>query len=654
MEAEAELNQARAFLEQGLLNEAASILRSRVQRDASIAEDWFLMARIARLAGDLESAERMIDAAVELKSDQVEYWMEKGRVMTAFKGPLEAVAAYRRVLELDDDHFEAHSALGEIYSTRGQFQAALPHFERASRINPQSPDTQSQLGEILDRLGFGSEAERAFLKCLELEPNHVRTLLRLGNVYRDRRQPSRAKEFYDRALRQRPHDPYILSNVANSLMDLGDAAAALSTYERSLTVYPDQPTTHSNFLFSLYYVSGIPRESIVAAHLEWNRRYAEKIEPLGPFQNHDFSGDRPLRVGFVSADFHNHPVGRFADVLFRNANPEQMQFFAYTAGAREDHVTRGIRDHASHWRPIQDLGDRQVATAMRADQLDILIDLSGHTSGNRLLIFPHRAAPVQISSWVYPGTTGLRSIDYRMTDPYADPIDATMLKSPETLIRLPKISWIYQAPDSSPEPASAPCLQGHRFTFGCLNNPNKLSNATVALWSEVLQRCPEARLILLSWAEIEHAEFLRDRFLRSGVAEGQLSFRLRGTTAAYLGYHAEIDVMLDPFPYNGCTTTCDALWMGVPVLTLAGDYYMSRQGVSFLSNLDLPGCIAGSSEDFVAKAVALARSPEMAQQLRTGLRERLQSSPLMDYAAYVRDMGNLLREVWRQRCLSKE
>jgi protein O-GlcNAc transferase len=650
MDSRDELIEARKLFDQGSVAEASSLAMRLLDREPTLAEAWHLMARVARVANDLELAERMINVAISRNGDLLEAWLERAQILSALNRTTDAAIAYQRVLELDETSFEAHSALGEIYASQGQLRPAAHHFRRAVQIFPQSAETYNQLGEVLDRLGLNSEAESALSTCLGLDPNHLRALIRMGNLSRDRHHPNRARDFYARALSLRPNDPYILSNLANALMDLGDAAAALHVYQRSLGIYPEQPTTHSNFLFSLHYVSGIPPGQIVAAHVEWNRRFAKSIQPLGSFEGHDFSERRPLKVGFISADFRNHPVGRFAEVLFESLNPAEISTFAYYPGTREDQVTSNIQKHATCWRSIHKMGYAQIATLAREDRLDALLDLSGHTSGNCLLVFPYRAAPIQMSTWVYPGTTGLDSIDFRLTDPYADPESEDTSGQPEKLVRLPSISWIYQPPKISPEPVSAPCLAGNPFTFGCLNNPNKISAAAIDLWSSLLRRLPNARLVMLTWDESEHAAFLKSRFLKSGVGEGQLAFRPRGSTQAYLSYHAEIDLMLDPFPYNGCTTTCDSLWMGVPVLTLAGDYYVSRQGVSFLKNLQMPECIASSPAEFVEKAVALAESPERTNQLRTGLREKLQASPLMDYADYAQSFTALLRELWHRRC----
>ncbi|MDP6754212.1 MAG: hypothetical protein QGF56_11045, partial [Verrucomicrobiota bacterium] len=275
---------------------------------------------------------------------------------------------------------------------------------------------------------------------------------------------------------------------------------------------------------------------------------------------------------------------------------------------------------------------------------DALIDLSGHTSGNRLGVLAQKPAPVQTALFAYPNTTGLAAVDWRITDAQADPPGAEPLYV-EQLLRLPSVAWVYGAPDDSPEPDGLPCLGGAPFTFGCLNNPAKISAAAVETWSAILRACPGARLMLLVRDDPAHEGLLLAKFERHGISAGQLLFVAKGPERGYLEAHNRIDLMLDPFPYNGGVTTGDCLWMGTPILALEGDSYVSRQGVSLLTAVGLPEWIAADREALVAKAVDWRQAPERLAKRSEGLRERLRRSPLMDHAGYAREWTGALERL---------
>lgn len=641
---------ARKLIEKGQLVEASNSLRALLESDPANAEAWFLMARLARLAGQLDMAAKMVATALASQPDTLEFLCEQAGILNELGQYERSAECHRRILRLDSGHFESHAALGRHHVEKGELQEAYRHLQAAAQLRPRDAEIYNLLGQVLLDAGVLDDAQNAFRACLEINPNHVQALLRLGNLHRERHQTGRAIQYYRRALAVKPDDPYILSNLGNAWLDLGESDEAIICYRESLRQFPDAPTTRANLIFALHYQAGISSTEIADAHREWGRRHTAGLPRLALDASGNLAVDRPLRVGLVSADFRQHPVGRLAQILCRYLNPAEFVLFVYDAGLRSDSLTQTLQSLVPNWRAIGRLADEKIARLIQQDRIDILVDLSGHSAGNRLLVFARHPAAIQIAMFAYPNTTGLEAMDYRVTDPCADPPGNTDALYTERLVRLAKTAWPYSPPPSAPEPQPAPVLAGHPFTFGCLNNPAKVSRAAIQLWSEILQQSSEARLMLIVREEPEHSRRLREKFAQAGARPHQLWLVPRAPLATYLEYHQAVDLMLDPFPYNGGVTTGDALWMGVPVLTLAGDSYVSRQGVSLLTNVGLTEGIASTPQEFLKKAIAWARAPVQIAELRKGLRERMRQSPLLDHKGYAEELGCTFRRLWAEHC----
>jgi protein O-GlcNAc transferase len=535
----------------------------------------------------------------------------------------------------------------EALFAQGNHSEAFKQVRQAIALDPQQPGCYVLLGHIFRETGHPAEAHDCYRACLELAPDHVTALICLGNLARDQRQTHEARLCYERALQVKPGDPNIQCNLANVLCDVGDMAEAIRLLEASLCTHPT-PLTHSNLLLTLHYDSRVTPERLHSEHRAWAARYASGIPRL-PLRN-DFKPERKLRLGFVSADFKNHPVGRLMEVLWRHLDRELLDLVVYDAGTRQDQLTDKLRTLAGPWKSIHGLDDAGAAALIRDDRVDVLFDLSGHTAGNRLLVFAHKPAPIQVTWFAYPNTTGLETMDYRITDALADPPGEAERRYTEKLVRLPHTAWLYRAPEEELPVRPLPCTRGQPFTFGCLNNPAKASEASLSAWAAILRQVPESRLLLLARNDEDSLHELRGRFRREGVNDAQLCFVPQAAPQQFYQYHYDVDLMLDPFPYNGAVTTADALWMGVPVLSLAGGTYVSRQGVCLLTNLGLEDWICRSVGAYVQKAVTFARSPRPLVAMSSALRPRLQQSPLMDARVFAQAFSGQIRAVWRQRC----
>ena len=519
----------------------------------------------------------------------------------------------------------------------GETSESLSSLRRGPELAPDDANGHLLFGTALAEAGQPAEALGYLQRSVELAPSLVRGHIRLGNLLRELSRTGEAVEAYGRALELRPADPFILSNLGNAWLDLSEAGRAIDCYRRSLEIHPDAPTTFSNLIFAMQYDSGISREEIAVSHREWGERFGQAEPSNCPA----FDGQRPLRLGFLSADFHYHPVGRFASVLWQNLDRARVTSIVYDNSAADSPAKRRYRQQVAQWQDIAALSDDAVAELIRTDRIDVLVDLSGHTSGNRLAVLAQKPAPVLVTLFAYPNTTGLSTVDWRFTDALSDPPGAESLYV-EQLLRLPSVPWVYSAPDESPEPGGMRCLAGESFTFGCLNNPAKISAAAVESWSEILRACPGSRLLLLVRDDSAHEGLLLTKFERHGIGAEQLVFAVKGPERSYLEWHDRIDLMLDPFPYNGGVTTGDCLWMGTPILALEGDSYVSRQGVSLLTSVGLPEFIATDREALVARAAGWFKAPERLAKLGDDLRGRLQRSPLMDHAGYARELTEAL------------
>ena len=511
--------------------------------------------------------------------------------------------------------------------------SSLQSLRRSVGQHPDDASAHLLLGTALAEAGQPVEALGHLQRSVELVPTLVRGHIRLGNLLRELSRTGEAVEAYGRALELRLGDPFILSNLGNAWLDLSEAGRAIDCYRQSIEIHPDAPATYSNLIFAMQYDSGVSREEIAAAHRDWGVRFGRA---LGQADTSARDGQRPLRVGFLSADFRYHPVGRMVSALWQNLDRDRVTPIAYDNSADDSPAKRRYREQVEQWYDIAALPDDEVVERIRADQLDVLVDLSGHTSGNRLAVLAQKPAPVQATLFAYPNTTGLPAVDWRITDSLADPPGAESLYV-EKLLLLPSVAWVYGPPENSPEPGGPPCLGGEPFTFGCLNNPAKISSAAVETWSGILRACPGSRLLLLVRDDPAHEGLLLAKFERHGIGAGQLLFTVKGPEREYLEMHNRIDLMLDPFPYNGGVTTGDCLWMGTPILALEGDSYVSRQGASLLTCMDLPELIAVDREALIAKAAGWFEAPQRLAKLGDGLRGRLRCSPLMDHAGYARD-----------------
>ncbi|TWA74577.1 putative O-linked N-acetylglucosamine transferase (SPINDLY family) [Azospirillum brasilense] len=565
-------------------------------------------------AGRKDEALDALMAALRVGPDRADIHFRLGNLFHQQRRPNEAVAAYRQAIALQPGFVEALNNLGSLFLDVGQTDAAIAAFTNAIQAAPANAESHGNLGYALDLQDRLGEAAAAYRVALNFQPDFA-----LG-----------------------------WSNLGNVLKGQGHLDQAMAAYRSALTHRPDYPMAHSNVLMAQHYLPECGNADFLAAAREWAGPADGGHAVVAPVVRDD--GPRPLRVGYVSSDFNSHPVGYFLESVLRAHDRKAVTAFGYANNVRTDDVTESLRAAADGWRPIVGLDDAAVADRIRRDGIDILVDLSGHTGNNRLTLFARRPAPVQASWLGYFGTTGLPAMDWVIADRHVLPPGEERFFT-EKVWRLPDSYLCFTPPAEDVPVGPLPMLGGGPVTLGAFHNRAKITRPTVALWARVLTALPQARLLLKSreFADYGVRQALRDQFAAHGIAPNRLRMEGKTPRADYFRSHNGIDLALSPTPFGGGTTTAESLWMGVPVVTLRGDRWAGRIGVSFLETLGLADrLVADSPENYVAKTAALVGDPDSLAALRAGLRERVRQSPLCDAPAFARSLEEAYRSMWRE------
>jgi predicted O-linked N-acetylglucosamine transferase (SPINDLY family) len=560
----------------------------------------------------------------------------------------EAERSYREVLRREPEHADSLHLLGVIALQAGNLEIALALVQRAAALRPDAAVCRNNLGQVLERLERYDEAARCYEAAIELDPGYAEAHNNLGLVHARQDRLTDAEALYRKAIDLDPDYAEPHTNRGNLLKDRGELDAAIGCCRRAIELRPDLSELHSNLLLTLHYHPDYSPADLEREHRAWAERH---VAPLAAGRRPHENGPEPerrLRIGYVSPDFREHPVARFLLPLFREHDRRQVEVFTYSDVTKPDTITGLVRDHVDRWRDVAMLGDEQLADVVRADGIDILVDLAAHSGHNRLLTFARKPAPVQLTYLAYCSTTGVDAIDYRVTDGFLDPPGESSHYI-ETSIHLPHCYWCYSAPPLPDSERPATERRTGPPTFGCLNNFAKVTDVTLRLWMRLLRRVPEAQLLVYARAEA-HRDRVRRALREAAVEESRATFVGHQPLADYLAAYRLIDVALDPHPYGGGTTTCDALWMGVPVVSLAGRTAVSRAGSTLLANVGLEHLVARSEEQYVELAAALIRDASGLAALRRDLRDRIESSPVMDARQFARDLEAAFRTVWRTWC----
>lgn len=678
-------------------DQALPHFRAAVSRNPRVVQYWLSLIDALLRTGLASEADQALAAARRhgvadsllaplsrrIASPDASSWLAQGNAH-AVQGRLDAaIAAWTRALEIDARLVAAQANLGVALLQQGQPEAAVAHLQRAAAAAPQRADILANLGAALMELGRHADALACCDRALSVQPRLPMALANRALALRALGRPGEAEASYRTALASTPDDPGLLADLAATLLERGHPSKAAECCRRALAVAPghanalqnlgaalieqarfaeavevcrqalarspDQAALHSNLLFALNYVDSVPAEAARDEACRWGDARRREVASPHRAWRCDPSAAR-LRVGFVSGDLREHPVGHFIEGLLRAIDRQRFELLAFPTARSDDPLARELQPLFDGWHPIDHLDDTAAARRIHESGVHVLVDLAGHTAHNRLPVFAHRPAPLQIAWLGYFATTGLAEIDWVLGDPQVTPPDEEH-HFRERIWRLPETYLCFSPPRLDVPVGPLPALQSGRLTFGCFNNLSKLNDAVVALWTRVLQAVPDSRLLLKArqLSDPAVARATAERFARQGLASDRLQFEGPSPRAEYLRAYDRVDIALDPFPFPGGTTSVEGLWMGVPVLGRRGRRFIGHNGETILRNLGLDDWIAEDDDDYLARARRLAGDLDALSQLRAGLRGRLLRSPLVDAPRFARHFDEALQALWQAR-----
>jgi len=611
-------NLGEAYRRLGRQQDAANALVRAVSLKPDLAEASFNLGITLRDLGEQEASLMCLVRAVDVAPEKLKFQLQLADSLVAAGELDRAVGHYQCALALSPSSPEVLLALASALRTLKRHEGALAMSRRAVSLQPALPLAHWENGKSLTEQGHYDAAIAAFHQALQLSPNYEDAHFGMGCA----------------------------------MVETGQLSEALAHFRRVLKLSPDHHIAHSNLIFMLAFHPACTAEELLREAQSWSKRFAEPLSAQGRPHGNTPDAERRLRIGYVASTFHNHCQAFFLLPLLGRHNHSDFEIFCYASVQTPDEVTERMQSCADAWRDIYRMPDSEVADLIRRDEIDILVDLTMHMSNTRLPVFGYKPAPVQVTWLAYPGTTGLSCMDYRVTDALLDPPGASLEVYSEKPLSLPDAFWCYHPLRSDPSVSPLPAASAPYVTFGCLNAFWKLHPAVFALWARVLLALPSSRLLVLA-PEGSATERVLSTFEEQGVARARIECVPRRTRLDYLTTYQCIDICLDSFPYNGHTTSLDAFWMGVPVVTLVADRVVGRAGLCQATLLKLPELIAHTEEEFVQRAVALASDLPTLAELRAGLRERIEKSPLMDSALFTKNLEGAYRKAWRTWCLEQ-
>jgi len=681
------LEEGSAFEKQRQLEKALLCFDKAIQLDSNLGNAHFYRGNVLLELGRAETSIAAYRKALELKPDSAATYYNIGNAYLHLSNPADAAAAYHKAIELKPDFADAEVAIGGALEELGQFNHALIHYQRAIAIQPDYAEAHYNLGgvwTILDQLdnavisyqlatvikpdyaeahyNLGTtfhqlkECENAiasYKRAIEIKPDYAEAHNNLGATLEVLRKFGEATASYQRALTIKADFLEALCNIGLSLQYLGKLDAAQTCIRRALEINPEYSSAHSNLLFIQNYMAGQSPSQLLAEAQRFGEVVARLARPYNTWSN-SAEVNRCLRIGLVSGDLGDHPVGFFVDSVLSAlaaTNADRLEIFVYSNRFCSGEINERLKACCRRWYSAVGVSDKVLAQRIHEDTVDILIDLSGHTGLNRLPVFAWKPAPIQVSWLGYFATTGVTAIDYLIADPWTLP-PSEEPHFTEAIWRLPETRLCFTPPNVAVDVSALPALNNGYLTFGCFNNLSKMNEDVVALWARVLTAVPNSRLLLKApqLGEASTQKSVMESFAAHYINCDRLIFESYVPRADYLAAYQRVDIALDPFPYPGGTTTVEALWMGVPVLTLTGERFLARQGVGLLMNAGLPDWVATDPDDYVARAVAHASDLQRLAALRSRLRAHVLASPIFDAPRFAKHFESALRDMWKIWC----
>jgi predicted O-linked N-acetylglucosamine transferase (SPINDLY family) len=632
------------------VQDAVDKLKSAVEMSPVRADLRGAYAMALQHRGDFEFAEEQFRIAIKQQPQSPDLLNCLGYVLVLRRKLPQAIVELKSAIALREKYPLAHYNLALAFTGLGQTDDAIASYRTALEQDPRFAEAWEGLGRVLLDLRQYPAAVTALGRAAALKPSAPAYML-LANANGGIENLDAAIAACRKAVELSPESADAHDALGNELKWTGQLDAAIAEFRRALELDPKHHSAHSKLVYAMLIKDGVPREQILAEHKEWGRQQTGSIVPLRAPRNLRLP-DRRLRVGYISNNFRDQAVAAFVMPIIRSHDRSALEVYLYSDLGVPDLMTEKFKHLADQWRETGSASDEELAKMIRADRVDILVELTGHIGRGRLRALAYRPSPIQISYIGYQGTTGVAAVDYVLTDDWADPEGIAEANYVEKPYRLPESFFVYQPPGDAPMVGPLPAKLAGHVTFGCLNAVSKATATAVRLWAAVMSAVPGSTMIILTTHCEETNRRLLDGFARAGIAPERIQLVYRSSVGEYLRRYNLIDIALDPVPFNGHTTTCDAAWMGCPTVTLSGDIYAHRYGGSVLRNLNLPELVTESEEAYIASAVALANDLDRLAKIRSTLRFTMQDSPITNGPRFTRNLELAYRKMWREWCAS--
>jgi protein O-GlcNAc transferase len=640
---------ANAQFQSGDRNAARELYKRVLELEPSTARAYYMLGGIAVHDGDVASAIGLLERAIALQPVADEFHFSLAGLHLSLGDQEKALRSYLEARRLKPASLHYQRSVAGAFIAAGRLNDGVESYRAIASAAPVDAQAWLQLGQALHMRGDLEEADETFARAVRLSPEAADAHMHLALIRRERGRPIDAESSARQAVALAPNMYQAWFVLGGLLSDQGRHDEAVEQFRKAIVLQPDYDAAWSGVLFSMNYSDRFSPREIFEEHVKYGALF-ENVAPMVVDAARSQPGRR-VRIGYLSPDLWQHPVAHFMLQILSHHDRNRFEVFCYHTGKRQDAMTARLKGHVEHWRREPAISDDDLERWLRADGLDILVELSGHSDGQRLGVLARRVAPVQATYLGYPNTTGVAAIDYRITDAHSDPEGESDRIHVEKLIRLPGSFLCYAPPEADDEAQAAPVHRNGRVTFASFNNFIKLSARTIELWSRILGSVRDSKLMIKTRGLQEPGlrRLLLERFEERGIDPIRIAIMQPVPDhREHMRAYGEVDIALDPFPYHGTTTTMEALWMGVPVVTLEGDRHASRVGRSILYELDLAQLVARTEDQYVDIASRLAADPAALETLRQSLRSRLSRSTLTDGARFTAQLEDAYLQMWRE------
>ncbi|MCL7487984.1 MAG: tetratricopeptide repeat protein [Desulfobulbaceae bacterium] len=630
----------------GRLNEAMDIYMRILKSHPDHPDANHLLGVLYHQTGQHETGLKLIRKAIRIRPDFAVYHLSLGNIFLDQKKPEKASLSYQKSIDLRPGYAQAYLNLGSAYDEMGRLDAAIACFQKAIESAPDFASAYNNLGNALTKKEKLDEALFFLNKAVELSPGLYEGFNNLGNALVKQLKLDEALEMFRRAVSLYPGYSKAYTNMANVYTLMGEQEKAIACYREALAADSGNYDAHTGLVFALNYLPDISPQEIYRESCEWARRHTS-VPPCPRLKIQRKEAERKLRIGYVSADFNTHPVASFMLPVLEAHDRTKVEIFCYYSRQYYDEISRQCEALSDHWLQCEKMSDNALAERIRSDRIDILVDLSGHTAGNRLLVFARKPAPLQVSWLGDIATTGLKTMDYRLTSIDASPPGSENYFTEKLYRFTDHLWWCYRPQADMPDVQPSPAFANNCITFGYTNNFAKITPELIAIMIEILKKTPGSRLAMAGVPGGSARSALLAEFIDNGIGKERLVIHGKMALAAYWAFHSDIDIAFDSFSYNGGTTTCDALWLGVPVVTRMGETFASRMGYAIVKNIGLPELAAETWEEYVNIATSLADKREKLNNLRLSMRQRMINSPICDVPGFTKDLETAYGRMWK-------